>query len=123
LLILNQQQLQAVVAHEAAHDFVWGKWEAARAAKDRRSLHELELICDGVAIVTLHSIKGDPSAWIRGLEEIVRYNRKRFGEAASDDDRYPSMSDRRKFAESIIRRIRESEEPNRNTATRGSKAS
>jgi hypothetical protein len=49
------------------------------------------------------------STWIAGLEKIPISNRRPFEEAAHDEDRYPSLSDRKKFAETVVRRIRKSE--------------
>jgi hypothetical protein len=113
LQLLNAEELQAMVAHEAGHDLMWAKWEAARAVNDRASLHQLELFCDGLAIVAMHSVQADLSRWVSGLEKFATYNRRRFGEAATDRDRHPPVSDRKRFAEMLIRRIRELEKTNR----------
>src|SRR5215210_5024904 len=85
---------------------------AAGATNYRASLQQVELFCHGLAILALHSLHIDLSRWIAGLEKIATYNRRRFGEIANDDGRYPSIPDRRKFAQTVIRRIRELEQTN-----------
>jgi hypothetical protein len=60
LALLDSDELQAAVAHEIGHEYVWAKHEAAWEQKDSRRLQELELFCDGVA--TLRYIWQD---WIR----------------------------------------------------------
>jgi hypothetical protein len=39
----------------------------------------------------------DPKRLISALEKVVRYNRDRFGAASNEDD-YPTIGERRRFA-------------------------
>jgi hypothetical protein len=98
--VLDAEELQAIVAHEMAHEYVWERWEAAREIKDRSTLKELELYCDGIAMITLQLIGVRPARFLDGLRNIVRFNVERFGEAANDDS-YPSLVEREKFAKVV----------------------
>jgi hypothetical protein len=68
-----------MVAHESAHDRIWEQWEMAREREDHRLLQELELYCDGIAILTLRRLGIKVSKWMTGLEKMHRFNRQRFG--------------------------------------------
>jgi hypothetical protein len=67
---------------------------------DRRRLNDLELLCDAIAIVTLHELNRNPSRLVTGLEKITRYNWN-FFEAEVEWRSYPSLSERRKFARDV----------------------
>jgi hypothetical protein len=98
--LLSSEELQAIVAHEASHDTVWPQWESARERKDFRFLEELELYCDGIALLTLHLLGIDLSRWVNAIEKIDQYNQRRFGQVQIDG--YPSFAERKKFAQAII---------------------
>ena len=100
LNFLDTEELQALVAHEIGHEYVWEQYETAKALKDHRLLQELELYCDGVAILTLSRTGIDPSRLLTGLEKIGRFNRQRFGRAL-DEDYYISLTERKKFAQAV----------------------
>jgi predicted SprT family Zn-dependent metalloprotease len=44
LHLLNADVLQAVVAHEIGHEYVWDEYQAALERKDARRLQELALM-------------------------------------------------------------------------------
>ena len=60
LMALTSVQLQAAVAHEIGHEYVWEDFERSRARRDSEHIRELELFCDGIAAVTLARIGEDP---------------------------------------------------------------
>jgi hypothetical protein len=97
---LKADELQALVAHEIGHEYVWVDHARASARNDRRRLKDLELLCDAIAIVTLHGLNLDPSRLVTGLEKITRYNWN-FFEAEVERRSYPSLSERRKFAREV----------------------
>ena len=100
LNLLTVAELQASVAHEIGHEYVWAEYlEAARRNDDRR-LKELELICDGVAILTMRR-RIDPAALVTATEKIARFNASSTG-PSGNAHRYPSDSERRRFAQAII---------------------
>jgi predicted Zn-dependent protease len=97
---LSTEELQALVAHEIGHEYVWVDHARAFARNDRRRLNDLELLCDAIAIVTLHGLNLDPSRLVTGLERIDRYNWN-FFEAEVERRSYPSLSERRRFAREV----------------------
>src|SRR5215207_11063959 len=50
LALLNTRELQAAVAHEIGHEYVWPDYERAKR------IQELELMCDVRAIGILHHL-------------------------------------------------------------------
>ena len=54
--VLDADQLRAAVAHEAAHEYVWEEWQRAAKRDDWKRLRELELVCDGIAVVILQQL-------------------------------------------------------------------
>ncbi len=104
LRLLTGSELQAISAHEAGHDFFWPRWESARAASNRESLQEIELLCDGLAILAAFSLRLDSSVWLSGLEKLESFNQQRFGAAAYDSS-YPLFAERRRFAEALRSRL------------------
>jgi Zn-dependent protease with chaperone function len=99
--LLDPEELQALVAHEVGHEYFWSEYLRARRDDDRSLLQTLELLCDGLAIVTLQRAGMDPKRLTSALEKIVRYNRDRFGAALNEDD-YPAIGERRRFARRLV---------------------
>lgn len=100
--LLDAEELQALVAHEIGHEYFWREYHEARHARDRSRLRTLELLADGLAIVTLHRAGLDHAPLTSGLEKMIRYNHDRFGRASNHDD-YPDVGERRSFARSLAR--------------------
>ena len=101
LNLLDPEELQALVAHEIGHEYVWAQYQAAETQKDSRRLKELELFCDGIAILTLRRAAVDPNYLGSALEKVVLFNRTRVGQS-DNDDTYPSMDERKKFAQAVM---------------------
>jgi hypothetical protein len=100
LTLLGADELQAMVAHEIGHEYVWLEYERAFGLADRNRLKELELVCDGIAIATLHGLGMDPSRLMAGVEKISRFNRERFGTAINESS-HPTLGQRRAFARAL----------------------
>jgi hypothetical protein len=101
LRLLNADELQGVVAHEIGHEYVWDEYQAALERKDARRLQELELFCDGVAIVTLRLARLEPGALARALKKITRFNHQHLG-IATNEAHYPRLAERHRFIEAVI---------------------
>jgi Zn-dependent protease with chaperone function len=99
--LLDPEELQALVAHEVGHEYFWSEYFRARQDDDRSLLQTLELLSDGLAIVTLRRAGMDPKRLTSALEKILRYNRERFG-AALNEDEYPAIGERRRFAGRLL---------------------
>ncbi|HSB61320.1 MAG TPA: hypothetical protein VLI67_06350 [Vicinamibacteria bacterium] len=95
--LLDEEELQALFAHEVGHEYFWGEYLRARQEKDRRRRQTLELLCDGLAILTLRGAGMGPRPLTSALEKVLRYNRDRFGAALNEGD-YPAIGERRRFA-------------------------
>jgi hypothetical protein len=101
LNLLTSGELQALVAHEIGHEYVWQEYEAASADKDYSRLQQLELYCDGVAIITLQQIGADPADLFAAVRKVSLYNRSRFGMALNEEG-YPTLASRKEFSKSVI---------------------
>jgi hypothetical protein len=100
--LLEPDELQALVAHEIGHEYFWREYLQARRDQDRLRLQTLELLSDGLAIVTLRRAGIDQARLMAALEKLVRYNRDRFGPARNEND-YPAVGERRRFARHLTR--------------------
>jgi hypothetical protein len=98
--LLDAEELAALVAHEIGHEYFWNEYFEARQTNDRALLQRLELLCDGVAIITLRRAGSDPRQLTWALEKVRRYNRDRFG-AALNEDHYPAIAER----QALVRRL------------------
>jgi hypothetical protein len=99
--LLDAEELQALVAHEVGHEYFWNEYFRARRDNDRLLLQTLELLCDGFALVTLRRAGMDSMRLTSALERTFRYNRDRFG-AALNEDEYPAIGERRRFARRLV---------------------
>ena len=99
LKLLDVAELQAQLAHETGHAYLWGA-DAPASAMDYRRAKDLELLCDAIALATLHRLRLDPSRLMTGVEKITRYNWK-FDENV-DESNYPTLAERRRYAREVI---------------------
>jgi hypothetical protein len=106
LTLLDAVELQALVAHEVGHEYVLRERERSLGLADRSRLKDLELMCDGIAIVTLHGLGMDVSRLMSGVQKITRFNRERFGTANNEKD-YPTLAQRQAFARAMAARSAE----------------
>ncbi len=99
--LLDAEELQASVAHEIGHEYVWAEYRDATQRHDNLRLKELELICDGVAILTLRRVGLDPALLPTAAEKITNFNLLSTG-PAWNAERYPSAGERRRFAQAVV---------------------
>jgi Zn-dependent protease with chaperone function len=104
LRLLTPGQLQAVVAHEIGHEYVWEEYEDARNRHDWRRVRELELFCDAVALKTLIRTGTPPSALIDALRTMTASN-ERNGIVPDTRDSHPSLVERARFSEELVKRL------------------
>jgi predicted Zn-dependent protease len=96
LRLLDSEELQAVVAHEIGHEYVWQEYAVARARNDTARLRELELACDSIAVLTLARIGVKPDRLVTAVEKELRFNHDRFGRP-NNENSYPSLKTRREL--------------------------
>jgi hypothetical protein len=100
LTLLKAEELQALVAHEMGHEYVWKQYTDAKLRRDTNRLRELELVCDAIAIRTLALVGIPPERLQTATEKVFRYNRERIG-VALDQDSYPSLNERRQLIKQL----------------------
>ena len=105
LKLVDAEELQALVAHEVGHEYIWTDRERSFNVADHGRLRDLELMCDGLAIVMLQGLGMDVSRLMSGVQKIDRFNRERFGTANNESD-YPPLAQRQAFARAMGGAIR-----------------
>jgi len=98
--LTDGEDLQALMAHELGHEYIWAEHQRASERRDHTRLKQLELMCDAIAIVILDGLGLDPSRLMTGVEKITRYNRE-FRGPMVDERGYPTLSERRAFARAV----------------------
>src|SRR5215469_10594233 len=81
LKIVSSGELQALVAHEIGHEYSWAAWNSAQAAGQKDRMHEIEVTCDAIAVITLQRLGENPNLLISALDRAGRFNRGHFGDA------------------------------------------
>jgi hypothetical protein len=76
LALVTPRELEAIGAHELAHEYFWKEFDIALNANDYQRLQELELRCDGIAVMTLRSLGVDRSHLIHAAIKLTRYNER-----------------------------------------------
>jgi hypothetical protein len=100
LALTDGEDLQALMAHELGHEYIWAEYRHASERQDYNRLKQLELMCDAIAIVILDGVGLDPSRLMTSVEKIMRYNQE-FRRAMVDERGYPTLSERRTFARAV----------------------
>jgi hypothetical protein len=99
--LMRAEDVQALAAHEIGHEYFWDEYSRAMTDNDGRRMQELELRCDGIAVLTLRQLALDPEDLVRAVTSLTRYN-ERLGAVASGDS-YVSLSERVKFIRALQR--------------------
>ena len=101
LRLFDAMELLAIGAHELGHDYVWDDYEEARQAGNTRRLQELELRCDGFAVITMAGLHVDPEQLGSAAIKLARYNDRMFGKPI--DPRYVPLDQRIRFIRSMVK--------------------
>lgn len=101
LPLLNQEEFAALVAHEMGHEYVWAEYRRAEARHDHARIRELELRCDGIAVLTIRRLGLDAQRLLRAVQVLTGYNRELgLDENARD---YVSRDERRAFIGAVAK--------------------
>jgi hypothetical protein len=100
LNILTPGELQAIVAHELGHDFFWNEYGMATRTSDAQGLQELELKCDGVAVLTLVELRLNADTLISGISRMYEFNHS--AGRLTDHRNYPTLADRARFIRTLM---------------------
>jgi hypothetical protein len=101
--LVDGPKLQALTAHEIGHEYFWDEYQAALVRDDADAVRELELRCDGVAVITLRQLGLDPHALVEAVRALTRFNES-VG-AVRSAGRYVSLKERIAFVETIDRLV------------------
>jgi hypothetical protein len=100
LNLFSKQEIQAVVAHELAHEWYWDEYRLARESNQDDKVQEIELRCDGIAILALVRLRLSPSQLISALQKLGQYDNDTWGA-----NYYKAPDERLTFARSMIKWI------------------
>lgn len=99
LALVTPEELQALTGHELGHEYLWNEYQAAMAEAAYPRMQELELVCDGIAVMSLRALGLDPARLVTAVTKMTRYN-ERLGATASAPS-YVSLGERRRFIEAM----------------------
>jgi hypothetical protein len=94
LRLLSVEELQAVVAHELGHEYFWGELMEARQQRNYERMRELELRCDGIAVIALQRLGLDAAHLMTALTAMRAFNAR---VVATDVRPYPESRERFAF--------------------------
>jgi Zn-dependent protease with chaperone function len=101
LLLLDTNELLAIGAHELGHEYVWDDYEEAQREGNAKRLQELELRCDGFAVITMAALRVAPERLVSAATKLARHNERKFGEPI--DERYVPLDQRIRFTRCIAK--------------------
>jgi Zn-dependent protease with chaperone function len=101
LRVIDTNELVAIAAHELGHDYLWHEYADAQRENNMRRLQELELRCDGFAVITMTSLRVGPERLVSAVTKLARYNEHMFGKL--NDPRYVPLDQRIRFIRSVAK--------------------
>ena len=101
--LLTAEELQAVVAHELAHEYFADEYEAARHDMRYDTVKEIELRCDAVSIITMKGLRLDSGALLSGVAKLTKFNERRG--FANNPNLVPSVEERTIFSHAMVELI------------------
>ena len=99
LALVTAEQFSALVAHELAHEYVWDEYSRAMGTGEHSRLQDLELQCDGIAVLTLRRVGIDPEQLVSAVQSMTRFNERRGAVASAN--RYVSLKEHVAFIRAI----------------------
>ena len=98
--LLTAEELQAVVAHELAHEYFSEEYETARKNRRYDTVKEIELRCDAISIVTMKGLRLDPDALLSGVSKLTAFNERRG--FPNNPNLVPSTEERTNFSRAVV---------------------
>ena len=99
--LLTAKELQAIISHELGHEYFWNEWQQARLDKRYEKMQEIELRCDGMALITMNQLGLDPSHLISAITKLTKSHSGPLGNAA-----YPPLEERIRFIHIMIEMVK-----------------
>lgn len=97
--LLTTEELQAVVAHELAHEYFSDEYEAARKSRRYDTVKEIELRCDAISIVTMKGLRLGSDALLSGVSKLTTFNERRG--FPDNPNLVPSVEERANFSHAV----------------------
>jgi len=104
LSLLPTPELQAVIAHELGHEYFWGELVEARQQKEREIMREIELRCDGIAVIALRRLGLDPAKLNSALTTIKTFNSRT---VSTDSFYHPTGDERARFIRAMTELVQQ----------------
>lgn len=104
LNMLPVEELQAVVAHELAHEYLWKQLMEAREQRAHEVIREIELLCDGIAIITLLRLGLDQEKLESGISRMMIFNARI---VITDPLYHPTKDQRTRFIRAMSEMVRQ----------------
>jgi hypothetical protein len=101
LPLLNKEEFAALVAHEIGHEYVWAEYQRAKERHDQARIRELELRCDGIAVLTIRRLGLDTQRLLRAIQVLTWYNQELGLDENAND--YVSGDERRAFIVAVAK--------------------
>jgi Zn-dependent protease with chaperone function len=99
--LLNTDELVAIFGHELGHDYFWDEFEQARQQTDNHRMQELELRCDGIAVIAMARLGVDPDRLVSALRKLVRHNERQGTPYGPNERRYAPLEQRARFVRAM----------------------
>jgi hypothetical protein len=103
LTLLSAEELQAVVAHELGHEYFWGELMEARRQKAHATIREIELRCDGIALIALRRLGMEPARLLTATSRLRLYNTR---VVSTDPFYHPTKDERQRFNQAMDELVR-----------------
>lgn len=97
--LLTAEELQAVVAHELAHEYFSDEYDAARRNGRYDTVKEIELRCDAIAIITMKGLRLESAALLSGVSKLTTFNERRG--FPNNRNLVPSVEERKNFSHAV----------------------
>ncbi len=101
--MLSTTELQAVVAHELGHEYFWNELMEARRQKNYERMREIELRCDGIAVIALQRLGLKATKLLSALTRIQMHNVQL---ATANPMPYPKADERAQFIKAMSELVR-----------------
>ena len=108
LALVSPEELQALAAHELAHEYFWDDYQAAIRENAWERRQEMELMCDGFAVMALRLLGVDPDRLLSAVTKLTRYNER--VRATATAGAYVSLDERRRFIMAVAELIQAKEQ-------------
>lgn len=105
MVIASNEEIRGIIAHELAHEYMWGERLKAMKEKDGKLMRECELFCDAVAAFTLKEIGDDPSSYGRIIERLTIIGITAGNATRQESDTHPSLDARKKLNRFLCQRL------------------